>query len=134
VGTGQEWIYYAINKFIDRDEFIDNKMSIRQNIDALKAYLKLEAQERGVSKFLNKFEDSHYLSWLESALIVKFQLHVNRDYVIVDDAERKIKKGIRQRSKAVKILMNDGKVSPDSVFGNGIQQLLYARLNTQNKR
>jgi hypothetical protein len=39
--------------------------------------------------------------------------------------------GTEVRSKVVKVLMKDKKVSQDSTFGNGIQQLLYARLNRE---
>ncbi len=45
---------------------------------------------------------------------------------------KKIINGRTLRSKVTKVLMKDDKVSPDSTFGNGIQQLLYASLNKKH--
>lgn len=135
VSYGQEWIYYALNEFVSRPEFIDNGKSIAgEDIDELKAYLKVKARELKKSgKIINKFSDAQYLSWLESALMVNYVLKENEDYVIPDEFEKKIMNGVELRSKVVKVLMKDDKVSPDSIFGNGIQQLLYARLNKERE-
>lgn len=133
IGYGQEWIYEGINEFVTRKEFIDNSLSTaRDDIDDLKAYLAMKAKALKKSgKIVNKFDDAQYLIWLESALTVNYILKENVDYVIPDEFEKKIINGTELRSKVVKVLMRDGKVSPDSSFGNGIQQFLCARLNIE---
>jgi hypothetical protein len=131
VSYGQEWIYYAINEFVARPEYINNgKTNAGDDIADLKTYLKNKAQELKKSgKIVNKFTDAQYLAWLESALMVNYVLKENDDYVIPDEFEKKTINGAEFRSKVVKVLLKDDKVSPDSTFGNGIQQLLYAHLN-----
>lgn len=62
--------------------------------------------------------------------MVNYVLKENEDYVIPDEFEKKTMNGTELRSK---VLMKDDKVSPDSTFGNGIQQLLYARLNKERE-
>lgn len=133
INYGQEWIYYGINEFVSRPEFLDNeKTTAEDDIADLKAYLKIKARELKKSgKIVNKFSEAQYLSWLESALTVNYLLKENDDYVIPDEFEKKVINGTELRSKVVKVLMKDKKVSQDSTFGNGIQQLLYARLNTE---
>lgn len=135
VNYGQEWIYYGINEFVARPEFINNdKTTAEDDVADLKAYLKIKARELKKSgKIVNKFSDAQYLSWLESALTVNYILKENDDYVIPDEFEKKVINGAELRSKVVKVLMKDKKVSQDSTFGNGIQQLLYARLNADRQ-
>ncbi|GGI78265.1 hypothetical protein [Legionella impletisoli] len=133
VSFGQEWIYSAINEFVSRPEFIkQTETSAQEDIDDLKAYLKVKAKALKKSpKIVSKFSDAQYLSWLESALIVNYQLKENEDFVIPDEPLKKKINGKEVSTKVAKVLMKDGKVSPDSTFGNGIQQLLYARLNQE---
>ncbi|MGL5741428.1 MAG: hypothetical protein ACRCXC_02185 [Legionella sp.] len=59
VGYGQEWIYYAINEFVARPEFIGNdKTTAGADISDLKAYLKLKARElQKSSKCATKVHD-----------------------------------------------------------------------------
>ncbi len=136
LGYGKEWIYYAINEFVTHPEFISNdKTTARDDIDDLKAYLRSKgAQLKKSVKIIDKFDDGQYLSWLVSALMANFVLRENKDYVIPDAFEKKIINGTEFHSKVVKVLMKNGKVSSDSTFGNGIQQLLCARLNVQRGR
>ncbi len=133
VSYGQEWLYYGINEFVARPEFISNdKTVIGEDIDDLKQYLKIKARQLNKSeKIVEKFSDTQYLTWLESALSVNYLLKENVDYVIPDEFEKKSINGVELRSKVVKILMKDGKVSQDSTFGNGVQQLLCAYLNNK---
>ncbi|WED43646.1 hypothetical protein [Legionella cardiaca] len=133
LGLGQEWMYYAINDFVNRPEFIFNKKtSALEDIDDLKTYLKVKAAElKKSAKIINKFSNEQYLSWIESALLVNYELQENQDFVIPEEFEKRVVGGIEFRSKVAKILMTDDKVSPDSTFGNGMQQLLYARLNKE---
>lgn len=133
VSYGQEWIYEAINDFVIRPEYINqHKTTAGEDIDDLKSYINVKAKElKKSAKIVEKFSDAQYLSWLEAALTVNYVLKENEDYVIPDEFEKKIINGVELRSKTVKVLMKDGKVSPDSTFGNGMQQLLYARLNKE---
>ena len=57
------------------------------------------------------------------------RLRENFAYVIPPDSEYKNIDGVMRHTKSIKILMKDGKVNPDTSYGNGIQQLLYAYLN-----
>lgn len=131
ISPGQEWIYYAINEFVAQPQFIANqKTSSAEDLALLKAYLHTKGQKLKKSeKIINKFSDNQYLTWIESALIVKYVLKENKHYVIPNELEKRISNGVELHSKVVKVLMADGKVSQDSSFGNGVQQLLYAHLN-----
>jgi hypothetical protein len=136
IGLGQEWVYYAINEFVTRPGFLKQPgISAKQDIEDLKSFLISKARENNKSsKFvnkLNKFSDEQYLSWIESALIVNYQLKENEDFVIPEEFEKRTIGGVERRSKVAKVLLDDKKVSPDSVFGNEMQQLLYARLNKE---
>lgn len=134
ISAGQEWIYYAINEFVSRSEFIANhKTSAGEDIDDLKAYLKLKATALKKSgNMMNKiddFTDEQCLNWLESSLMIHYVLKENKDYVIPDEFEKRVIHGTECHSRVVKLLMKDDKVSPDSTYGNGMHQLLYAYLN-----
>ncbi len=91
ISYGQEWIYYAINEFVFRKEFIENEYTTaREDIDDLKAYLETKAKGlKKSAKIVKKFNDEQYLIWLESAITVNYLLKENKDYVISDEFEKK---------------------------------------------
>ena len=133
VGYGQEWVYKVINDFVTQPGYRENnKTTAGEDVDDLKAYLIAQGNAlKKSTKIVDKFSDAQYLSWLEAALTVNYVLKENEDYVIPDEFEKKTINGVELRSRVVKILMHDGNVSADSTFGNGMQQLLYARLNKE---
>lgn len=135
VGFGQEWIYDAINQFVMDPKFTDRKTNQRQDIASLREYLISKAREnKKSSKIIHRFDDKQLLGWINSALIVNYKFRENYDYVIAEDTEDKIIHGVMRHTRAVKVLMKDGKISPDLKFGDGLQQLLCARLNAELKR
>lgn len=133
VQYGQEWIYYAINEFVTRPEFLNNQnATAADDIADLKAYLRIKARELKKSpKIVDKFSDNQYLSWIESGLMVNYVLEENKHYVIPDEFEKKTIRNTEFRSKVVKVLLRDFKVSPNAKLGGGLEQLLYARLNKE---
>jgi hypothetical protein len=133
IGYGQEWIYYGINEFVTKPGYIStDSPSAQKDIDDLKEYLRATARRDSKPvALIDKFTDAQYYMLLESALMVNYVLKQDKDYVIPDTYEQRMVNGVRVSSKVVKVLMKDGKVSPDSTFGNGMQQLLYARLNKE---
>jgi hypothetical protein len=127
-----DWIYTAINEFIETDEFKDRTTSDVQDFDALRKFVAKYARQHDKSpKLIYGFDDEQVLAWIESALIVRYVLRENFAYVIPPDAEVKFINGEWRTTHSVKILMKDGKLSPDTTYGNGIQQLLYAFLNNK---
>ena len=135
VHFGDEWIYYAINQFIASPEFQNPDSSEEQDCNALRKVLETEAISKGkLPRLINKYNNDQLLAWIESALIVKYKLKDNTHYVIPDEPELRLINGVMRQTKAVKILMKDGRVNPDVSYGNGMQQLLYAALNTEAKQ
>ena len=130
VGYGDEWIYSAVNEFAAKPVFIDSDMVATKDIKALRNYLLLQAQLKNKSiKLIEKFDDARLLAWIESAIIVQHGLRENFDYVIPVEPVKKVINGVMTTTHTVKILQKDGKVSPDTTYGNGVQQLLCAWLN-----
>ena len=135
IPVGMEWIYDGINEFVSTWSLDDPSSSALQDVRDLKSYLLEKAKKLGrSSKIIEKFTDDQLITWLESSLMVKYSLKENHEYVIPDAVECVTIQGKPRDSKVTKVLMKDGKVSPDSVFGNGIQQLLYSRLNKLRKK
>ena len=132
VGIGNEWIYTAINEFVQLSTFKENTTNEAEDIVALKKYLIIKARENKKSpRLINKFSYEQLLIWLESAIIVKYLLREKYDYVLPPEAEQTVINGQRLSTRAAKILMKDGKVSHETKYGNGMQQLLHAKLNTE---
>lgn len=135
VGVGNEWIYEAINEFVTKSKFTENSTTTRKDIAELKKHLLSTAKEKGKSaKFLSKYFDeqnSQLITWLESAIIVNYRLREKFDYVISQEPEERIVNGVLRTTYVAKILMKNGKVSPDTQYGNGMQQLLHAKLNSK---
>lgn len=116
-----EWIYTAINDYVRTDQFKANDTEIAQDIRGLKRFLANRAKSLGKSPaIINKFDDARFLNWIESAILVNYKLRLNFDYVIEEIPDK-------PGHRAVKVLMEDGRVSPDSQLGNGVHQLLHAR-------
>lgn len=129
-----EWFYYAVNEFIDQADFLTSQATAFEDIVSLKKYLCLRVKEHGKSiDWLNKFSEEQYLTWLHSALIAKYLIKENIDYVIPETLENRSVNGTELHSKVIKLLLHNGKISSDSSFGNGIQQFLYARLNHERE-
>lgn len=132
-GFGQEWVYEGIYEFTADRNFIRNKnTTAKQDIANLKLFLKAKAlHSKKSAKLVDKFSDKQYREWIESGLIVNYIIKENEEYVIPKEFETKKINGKSVQTKVVKVLLSDKKVSPDSTFGNGIQQILYAKLNKQ---
>lgn len=132
-GVGQEWIYYAINRFVRSDWFIESarrNSGKEEDIAVLREYLKEQARiEQKSPKIVARFDNEQLRTWIESAILVNYKLREHHDYVIPDELVTTHCHGVPEASRAVKLLMQDGKVSPDTQLGNGAQQLLYAELN-----
>ncbi|MDP1603619.1 MAG: hypothetical protein Q8M03_10180 [Legionella sp.] len=132
-GIGNDWIYCAINEFVTDSRFKQDDTSEAQDIRALRRHLKENALLNGKSrKLIDKFDDAQLLTWIESAILVNYKLRENFDFILTSEPEVKCINGTNYLTRAAKIVMADGKISPDSQYGNGIQQLLYAKLNSES--
>lgn len=130
LGEEHEWIYDSINQFVEKSEFRACMTSLKQDIESLKRFLLAQAKElKKSAKILHSFTDEKLLMWIESAIIVNYRLRENFDYVLTEKPEPKIINNVLRETRSAKILMKDGKISPDTQYGNGMQQLLYAKLN-----
>lgn len=130
IGAGKEWVYDAINQFVIKPNFKAGTTSEAQDIAALKEHLLKQAKlQKKSSKFIEKFSDKKLLMLLESAIIVNYRLKENFDYVLTEKSEPKLINGVVRQTRSAKIIMKDGKVSTDTQYGNGMQQLLYSKLN-----
>lgn len=127
----QEWVYDAINEFVQSSRFIIGNTTEAQDIQMLRQYLLNEAKERKKSpRFIrDKLSDAQLLEWIESAILVNYRLRENFDYVLTETPILKMIRGVQRETYAVKILQKNGKVSSDTQYGNGMQQLLYSKLN-----
>ena|GEM_PF-6642188 len=132
-GIGQEWIYYAINRFVTSDSFRESAQrntSEAEDIAALRDYLKQQARSLQKSpRGIDQIDNAQLLTWIVSAILDNYKLRENHDYVIPEEFVTTHCHGIAETSRIIKLLMQDGKVSPDTQLGNGAQQLLYAKLN-----
>lgn len=130
IGAGKEWIYDAINQFVIKPDFKADTTSQAEDVAALRAHLLQQAKRQKKSaKIIEKLSDKKLLMLLESAIIVNYRLKENVDYVLTEKPEPKLINGVVRQTRSAKILMKDGKVSTDSQYGNGMQQLLYSKLN-----
>ncbi len=132
----QEWVYEAINAFVQGDErFRVGNTTKAEDVLNLRQYLLKEAKTRGqnASFIGRKISNPQLLEWIESAILVNYQLQENVDYVITDKPITKKIRGVQRDTYAAKILQIDGKVSPDTQYGKGMQQLLYAKLNKEKR-
>ena len=121
------WIYDAINAFVSLESFKKGDTGADEDARRLRRYLISQAKLRGKSAtFIKDIEKDTLITWIESAILVNYELRENFDYVILP-VPGKVGQFF------ARILMGDGRPSPDSVFGKGIQQLIHAKLN-QDKR
>jgi hypothetical protein len=122
------WIYTAINTFVASKEFKANK-SKNEDIALLRTFLTKEAKKKDLQL---AFDDKQLLTWIESSIIVQFVLKKDYDFLISDKPEQKIINGKKCMTHSLQILnKTDWRPLPGIVFGNGIQQLLYAFLNKE---
>jgi len=130
LGEAHEWIYDAINQFVEKAAFRAGMTSEQQDIESLKRFLHSQAIERKKSpKILASLGDDKLLMFIESAIMVNYRLQENVDYILPKEPEMKQINGKLKKTRTVKLLMKDAKVSVDMQYGNGMQQLLYAKLN-----
>jgi len=131
LGVANDWIYYAVNRFINTEEFKKDNTSTLEDINALRLYLKREAKiQKKSAKIIDRFDNKRLLTWIESALLVKYQLRENFDYVLSPTHEAKMIRNETVMTHTVKILnKRTGKISDDTQFGNGLHPLLCAYLN-----
>jgi hypothetical protein len=130
INVNQTWIYEGINEFVTGDGYVFGDSTAAEDVKALMLFLKLKGQ--GLKKsthFLDNFDAEQYKTWIESSLVVNYHLKEHIDYVIPEGYEKKMINNVECRTRVAKLLMSDGKVSPDSMFGAAVQQLLYAKLN-----
>jgi hypothetical protein len=134
IGYGDEWIYYAINEFVSHPIFISEDSTALTDVRALRKFLMRKTQQQNKSpKIISKFDDAQLLAWIVSSIIAQRCLRENYSYVIPEKPVTKIINGLTCVTDAVKILQKDGKVNPETTFGNGIQQFLYAYLNKKEE-
>lgn len=132
IGNGNEWIYYAINEFIEKPSFKNPNNNAQEDILLFRFYLKEEAKKNRKSpEIINKLEDLRLLIWIESALRVKYLIEENVHYVISPEKEIVTVNGVKKPSSVIKLLTKNHKVSQYSEFGNDVKPLLYAKLNKE---
>lgn len=129
-----EWIYSAINEFVFDPKFTSRTTSAQRDVLNLKAFIKNYAKEHNKqSNIISEISSDQWLKWIEAALLVQYKLKENDDFIVPDEQQAVTIRGKKQMSHVVKLLMTEGKVktkvSVDAKFGNGVQQLLYAKLN-----
>ncbi|KTC65404.1 coiled-coil protein (plasmid) [Legionella adelaidensis] len=121
------WIYTAIMEYVQLPGFTRCDTSANTDIRRLRRFLSNKARLLGKSgTILAQLDNERLLNWIESAVLVQYKLRENFDYVVMplpDNTEL----------HAAKVLMRDTRVSPDSVFGNGMHQLLHAKLNAEKR-
>lgn len=136
VKPGNEWIYKEINEYVDsirKKPSVDQIKGLRKHLqESIARHKKKPAEIAKTDKMIKDFSDDQLKTWLDSARSVKFKLRENRHYVLSKDKEYKEINGSKVLTRVARILMKDGRVSPDTQYGKGVQQLLYARLNKQN--
>ncbi len=125
-----EWVYDAINEFVNQPEF-KRPTTKTQDIRSLRNYLKDIAAFKGDSDFVSKLSNEQLLKWIESAIVVNYVLKPNVHYIIPEDFKTKKIHGKLQKTRCIEILMPDGKTVSGVQYGNGMQQLLYAKLNKE---
>ncbi|MCD6039348.1 MAG: hypothetical protein K0S27_748 [Gammaproteobacteria bacterium] len=133
VGIANEWIYTAINDFIlTCGPFRFGDTFDYQDIALLKKHLFDYAKKHNKSdKIIHKFNDEQFIKWIESAILVNYKLRKNIDYVVSTEPEEKVINGEKISTPLVKIL-KDFRPTPDLRYGNGMHQLLCAKLNQEN--
>lgn len=123
----QEWIYEAINDYVETRGLSMDNIRLGVDLRGFRKYLVDRAKTlRKNPAIIEHFDRKLLLRWIESAIVVKDNLREDFKYGIFPVP------GQVERYEA-KVLMKDTRPSPDSVFGQGMQQLLHARLN-QKKR
>ena len=135
LGEAHAWMYDAINDFVTTDTlFTARNTSAEQDTAMLKMRLKEQAallQKNSQLPFIEHFTHEKLLKLINSALMVNYavKLRENTGYVLTVAPELKKINGRDQWTRRAKLLMSDGKVSADNVYGEHVQQLLYAKLN-----
>ena len=130
-----EWIYTAINDFVKNSpEFTANTTSAQRDVLNLKKFLRNYAKEhKKNAKIISEIGEEQWLKWIDAALLVQYKLKENEDFIIPEELQAVTIRGKTEMSHVAKVLMAEGevktKISPDAKFGNGVQQLLYAKLN-----
>ncbi|MFA5959745.1 MAG: hypothetical protein WC785_04445 [Tatlockia sp.] len=119
LNASHTWIYGVINSYIDKPPFTDCNTSKSTDLSRLRNYIRQQARLLDKSaRILTRLDDGVLLKWLESALLVRYVLKVNNNFVISEH-------------NVIQLLMEDKKVNPVAVFGNGLQQLLQDRLKIE---
>ncbi|MCA0404037.1 MAG: hypothetical protein LCH30_09620, partial [Proteobacteria bacterium] len=119
------WVYKSINKFVGTDLFLERMASgyyanAGELVEHLKKHLASLKSDPKFKDKLDEINEEQYLDWIEASFIANFQLNEHEHFVVEEV--------VGTDQKAVKLLMRDGKVSPDSNFGKGVQQFLTARM------
>lgn len=126
----QEWVYESINDFVLSPQFRNKESGQKTDILNLRKHLRHGAKaHQQPDQFIHQISDQQILTWLNSAIIVNYRLKENIDYVLTEETEDRKIRGIMQKTRRAKLIMKDGKISSETQFGNGIQQLLYAKIN-----
>lgn len=121
------WIYEAINDFVTLESFKKSDTGANEDARRLRYYLMSQAKLRGKSAtFIKQLEKETLITWIESAILVNYKLRENFDYVVLPVPGK-------EGQFFARILMEDARPSSDSVFGKGMQQLIHARLNQDQR-
>jgi len=131
-----EWIYTALNEFVLLPEFVEQPDSSRQmDLIRCRSYLHQMARDQHKSAgIISQLTDEQLHTWIESAIVVNYFIFENYNYVLTVKPELKLIENYLRKTRVAKILEEDGRPSPDAHYGNGMQQLLYAKLNAESQR
>ncbi len=135
VKSNEVWVYDGINSYMDKhatDADIRRPIADR-HIRMLRDHLKVCAKSNSMLPTrINLFSDEQLEQWLDAAYTVRFRLRENYEYVLSPEKEEKEINGRKQQTRVARIIMKDGRISNDTQYGKGVQQLLYARQNAIN--
>ena len=144
-----DWIYDAVNDFVTHELLLltrtlsptmphaqQREQFKQQAINALKNKLKNRAtllNKNHQRLWIDQIKESKLWTLIKSGLMVNDpqKMQENTHYVLTLQPESKCIHGRNQMTRSAKVLMSNDKVSPDNVFGEFIQQLLYAKLNQE---
>jgi hypothetical protein len=129
-----EWVYPALNAFIETDPFINSDATRSQDVLNAKQYLARypggvlnKARRDALNDEASKM-DAQISTWLDSACFAK-KLIEDKDFMIIDEV-RETEAGREKPIRYARIL-SDGRPDYEAQWGRGVHQCLHARLNEQ---
>ncbi len=132
-----DWMYYAINQFIETPQFLSLEADIVCDIRNARNHLIHEAKNDYQKHLVGCLTDNEIDTWLDAALAAK---HLKeKTHFVIKEKETEFVMGVETecyKAKPLRVQKNKegkvttGLVSEGSQFSKGIQQFLHARLNT----